>query len=253
MILLAEDSRGVATLTVENPEKLNVLNASLMDDFARQVQKLGADDTLRALIVTGGGKKAFIGGADVTEMARLNTESAKKYITRLHRCCEGLRRLPFPAIARINGYALGAGLEIAAACDLRIASTTAKFGMPEVKVGIPSVIEAAPLPSLVGWGRARRMLLTGEMYDAREAEKWGFVDAVVPPAKLGKAVDSMIESILDAGPNAVRLQKQLIRAWEDLPMSAAIEKGIETFAESFRTDEPHVRMTAFLNRKKKAT
>lgn len=251
MILLAIDSRGVARLTVENREKLNVLNAAHMEDFARQVDKLGADPTLRALIVTGAGDKAFIGGADVSEMVRLNPDSARSFITGLHRCCDGLRRLPFPAIARISGYALGAGLEIAAACDLRVASTTAKLGMPEVKVGIPSVIEAALLPALVGWGRARRMLLTGEIFGARDAGKWGLVDAVVPPAKLDPAIEAILGSILDAGPDAVRLQKRLIRAWEDLPMSAAVEAGIDTFAQSFETDEPRIRMNTFLNRKKR--
>src|SRR5580692_820367 len=146
MILLAIDSRGVARLTVDNQRKLNVVGSALLDDFTRQVEKIGADDTLRAVVVTGAGSKAFIGGADIGEMARLDEKSARAYITRLHRACQALRNLPFPAIARISGYALGAGLEIAAACDLRIASTTARFGMPEVKVGIPSVIEAALLP-----------------------------------------------------------------------------------------------------------
>ena len=251
MILLAIDDRGLARLTVENQGKLNVLNAVLMEDFARQVEKLAADDTLRALIVTGAGKKAFIGGADIGEMANLNPETARSFITRLHRCSDALRSLPCPVIARISGYALGAGLEIAAACDIRIASTTAKFGMPEVKVGIPSVIEAALLPRLIGWGRARRMLLTGDIYNAREAEKWGLIDVLAKPAELDRAVEATVQSILNTGPNALRIQKKLIRAWEDRPITPAIEAGIDAFAEAFVTDEPRTRMTAFLNRKKR--
>jgi enoyl-CoA hydratase len=251
MILLAIDSRGVARLTVDNQQKLNVVGRALLDDLTRQIEKLACDDTLRAVILTGAGTKAFIGGADIEEMARLDETSARAYITRLHRACEALRSLPFPAIARISGYALGAGLEIAAACDLRIASTTARFGMPEVKVGIPSVIEAALLPALVGWGRTRRLLLAGEIHTAKEAERWGLVDVLAPPKGLDKAVESTIESILKAGPNAIRIQKKLIRSWEDLPLSSAIEKGIDAFAEAYSTDEPRRMMRIFLNRPKR--
>jgi enoyl-CoA hydratase len=252
MILLAIDSRGVARLTVDNQRKLNVVGSALLDDFTGQVEKLAADDTLRAVVVTGAGSKAFIGGADIGEMARLDEKSARAYITRLHRACDALRRLPFPAIARIAGYALGAGLEIAAACDLRIASTTARFGMPEVKVGIPSVIEAALLPALIGWGRARRMLLTGEIHTAKQVESWGLVDQLVSPQQLDKAVERTVSSILNAGPNAVRLQKNLIRQWEDLPLTAAIEAGIAVFAEAYSTDEPRRMMQAFVNRPKRS-
>jgi enoyl-CoA hydratase/carnithine racemase len=252
MILLAIDSRGVARLTVDNQRKLNVVGAALLADLTRQLEKIGADDTLRAVVVTGAGSKAFIGGADIGEMARLDEKSARTYITRLHRACAALRNLPFPSIARISGYALGAGLEIAAACDLRIASTTARFGMPEVKVGIPSVIEAALLPGLIGWGRTRRMLLTGEIHTAKEAENWGLVDLLVPPARLDKAVESTVASILKTGANAIRLQKKLIRSWEDLPVSDAIDVGIDTFSEAYASDEPRRMMQGFLNRPKRS-
>jgi enoyl-CoA hydratase/carnithine racemase len=252
MILLAIDSRGIARLTIDNQSKLNVVGSALLDDFTRQAEKLGADDTLRAVVVTGAGSKAFIGGADIGEMARLDEKSARAYITRLHRACQALRNLPFPSIARISGYALGAGLEIAAACDMRIATTTARFGMPEVKVGIPSVIEAALLPGLIGWGRTRRLLLAGEIHTAREAESWGLVDMIATPARLDKVVENTVASILKAGPNAIRLQKKLIRAWEDLPLSGAIEAGIETFAEAYSTDEPRRMMQNFLSRPKRS-
>lgn len=114
------------------------------------------------MVLTGAGDKSFIGGADIREMAALTPATAETFITRLHAMCACLRDLPVPVIARINGYAIGAGLEVAAACDLRVASNSAVFGMPEVKVGIPSVIEAALLPSLIGWGRTRELLYLGE-------------------------------------------------------------------------------------------
>ena len=146
MILLAIDERGVARLTVDNQSKLNVVGAALLDDFTRQLEHLGADDTLRAVVVSGAGSKAFIGGADIAEMSRLDEKSARNYITRLHRACQALRNLPFPAIARISGYALGAGLEIAAACDLRIASTTARSSLPARMSGSESKKVAKPAP-----------------------------------------------------------------------------------------------------------
>jgi len=143
-----------------------------------------------------------------------------------------------PVIARIDGYALGAGLELAAACDLRVASERAIFGMPEVRVGIPSVVEAALLPGLIGHGRARRLLLTGETIGAAEALAWGLVDAVAPPEDLDAAVERFTVAILAGGPHAIRLQKALIREWEDLPTSAAVERGIDAFAAAYATDEP---------------
>ncbi len=173
------------------------------------------------MILSGAGERAFVGGADIAELAALDQDSARDFITLVHRCCDGFRRLGVPVIARIDGYALGAGLELAAACDLRVASERAMFGMPEVRVGIPSVVEAALLPQLIGHGRARRLLLTGETIGAAEALAWGLVDAVAPPAELDAAVERFAAAILAGGKQAIRLQKALIRDWEDLSTSAA--------------------------------
>ena len=134
-------------------------------------------------------------------------QAREAFITLVHRTCDCLRELPVPVIARVNGYALGAGLEVAAACDLRVASSNAVFGMPEVKVGIPSVVEAALLPGLIGWGRTRELLLFGENIDAATALAWGLVEQVVAPAELDAAVEARLDALLSAGPQAVRLQK----------------------------------------------
>ncbi|MEK9661455.1 MAG: enoyl-CoA hydratase-related protein, partial [Alphaproteobacteria bacterium] len=147
-------------------------------------------------------------------------------------------------------YCLGGGLEIAAACDLRIAADDARFAMPEVRVGIPSVIEAALLPALIGWGRTRRLLFTGETIDAATAYDWGFVEEVVPAGALDAAVDRTVDAILAAEPRAVRLQKALIAEWEHLPLDSAIAAGIDTFAAAFQTDEPNRAMRAFIERKR---
>jgi len=250
---LAVESRGeagrIATVTVDNPAKLNILDPEGIGSLERILQGLAVDDTLRVVILRGAGSHAFIGGADISAMATLDRETARVFITELHRACDAIRRLPVPVIARIEGYALGAGLEIAVSCDLRIAAETARFGMPEVKVGIPSVIEAALLPRLIGWGRARRLLYTGEMIDAGTAEQWGLVERVVTSAELDTAVGEWVTAILGAGPQAIRLQKALVREWEGLPIDAAIQAGIGAFAEAYASPEPADRMPAFLRKK----
>ena len=248
-VLVRFDERDVggriAYVTINNAHKLNTLNSALMKDFVAICEDLAHDQALRAVVVTGAGDKAFVGGADIDEMASLDPDSARTFITLLHGCCNALRELRVPVIARIQGYALGGGLELAVACDLRVASDTAVFGMPEVKLGIPSVIEAALLPALVGWGRTRQMLLLGESFGAAEAATWGLVERVVPTHQLDEAVENYIQSILRAGARAVRLQKELIRSWEDLPLRAAIKAGIDAFVAAWETEEPRRAMSEF--------
>ena len=240
----------VAHVTIENAAKLNTLSGALMIEFVEKVEALGAHQDLRAVVLTGAGAKAFIGGANILEMATLTAESCEGFITLVHRSCTCLRELPVPVIARVNGYALGAGLEVAAACDLRIASSNAMFGMPEVKVGIPSVVEAALLPGLIGWGRTRELLLFGENIDAATALRWGLVEQVVAAASLDDAVEARLAALLANGPEAVRLQKKLIRQWEDMTLSQAVRAGFESFAQAFATDEPARMMGAFAQRKR---
>lgn len=250
-VRLATGPRGsVATVTVDNRRKLNTLNSALMRDFIGQVEALARRDDLRALILTGAGQAAFIGGASIDEMAVMGQAGARDFITLVHRCCDCLRKLPVPAIARIDGYALGAGLEVAVSCDLRVASARAKFGMPEVKVGLPSVVEAALIPGLIGWGRARELLMTGETIDAETALRWGLVERVVSVDRLDGEVDAIVRSLLAAGPHAVRRQKRLMQQWENLSTDGAIAAGIDALANAFNTDEPERLLGAFLNRKR---
>jgi len=241
-VLLRRDEQPedgyVVRLTIDNTGKLNSLNRALMTQIVQTVGGLAADRQLRLAILTGAGDRAFVGGADIGEIAALDHTTARSFITLVHRCCDAFRRLPVPVIARIDGYTLGAGLELACACDLRVASERSVFGMPEVRIGIPSVVEAALLPKLIGQGRARRLLFTGETISAAEALAWGLVDVVVPPNELDEAVGRLARPILAAGPRAIRLQKSLILDWEELPTAAAIERGIDCFVSAFDTDEP---------------
>lgn len=236
----------VARITIDNAARLNTINRALAVEIVETIKEFEDDAALRLAIVTGAGARAFVGGADLNELAHLDQHSAEEFITLIHRCCDGFRRLAVPVIARIDGFALGAGLEIAAACDLRVASDRSIFGMPEVLVGVPSVVEAALLPALIGSGRARRLLLTGETIGASQALDWGLVDAVASPDRLDAEVERLTAAILAGGPHAIRLQKRLILDWEDMSASAAIAQGIETFAEAYRTDEPRRMATARL-------
>ena len=182
---ITETSGGrVARVTVNRPEKLNALDrpalAALHDAFAG----LAADPDLRVAVLTGAGARAFIGGADIAMLNGLDPAGARSMIEAVHGVCQAIRDLPVPVIARVNGWCLGAGLEIAAACDLRLASEGAMFGMPEVRVGLPSVVEAALLPRLVGWGKARELVYLGRNYDAKEAEAMGLVERVTTQSGL---------------------------------------------------------------------
>ena len=241
---------AIARVVLQNAAKLNALNSHLMLSLVAELEALAKREDLRAIVLTGAGDKAFIGGADIFEMAALDAQRAEAFITLVHRCCNALREMPVPVIARINGYALGAGLEIAAACDLRIASANAVFGMPEVKVGIPSVVEAALLPGLVGWGRTRELLLFGENIDAAAALSWGLVEQVVAPDTLDAAVDARLDALMMNGPQAVRLQKKLIRDWENMTIDQAVRAGIESFKQAYASDEPARMMAAFVNRRR---
>jgi enoyl-CoA hydratase/carnithine racemase len=237
----------IATLVFDNPAKLNAIGTGMMVAFVEAAERLGHEEALRAVIVTGAGERAFAGGVDIREMAAIEgPDAARAFITRVHHLCASVRAIPVPVIARIQGYCFGGALELAAACDIRIASETARLGMPEVRLGIPSVVEAAMLPMLIGWGRTRRLLYTGETIDAATALAWGLVDEVAPTGGLDAAVDACLADILACGPTAIRQQKSLIQTWERLPLADAIAAGIETFADAYRTDEPARMMAEFL-------
>lgn len=237
-VLVRRDARGVATVSINNPSKANRLGMETMQAFVAAVARLGEDPALRVLVVTGEGDRAFMGGANLFELGELNQVTARAFITQVHLMSKVLRDLPVPVIARVNGWSLGAGLEVMAACDMRVAADTAMFGMPEVKVGLPSVVEAALLPQLIGWGRTKILLYTAENIDAATAFQWGLVEKIVPPAALDAAVAHWADAIADAGPRAIRLQKELIREWEAMPVNDGIQAGIGSLARAYETDEP---------------
>jgi enoyl-CoA hydratase len=246
------DPRGVVRLTICNAGSLNILGSAAINGVRQGLEVLATERATRVLVIAGQSDKSMIGGADIKEMAKLDQASAEKFITGLRDLCEAARAFPAPVIARIPGWCLGGGLEFAAACDFRIAAHDAKFAMPEVKVGIPSVIHAALLPRLIGWGRARWLIMTAATIDAPTALSWGLVDAVAPEGGLDAEVERMVTALLECGPEALRSQKALLKQWEELPLKESINLSIGVFGQSFLTDEPRRLMQGFLDRKRGA-
>jgi enoyl-CoA hydratase len=244
------DPRGVVRLTICNAGSLNILGSAVIHAVREGLQVLATERQIRVLVISGQSDKSLIGGADIKEMAKLDQASAEKFITGLRDLCEAARAFPAPVIARMPGWCLGGGLEFAAACDFRIAAADAHFGMPEVRIGLPSVIHAALLPRLIGWGRARWLVMTAENIDAATALAWGLVDVVAPDGGLDAAVENTVAALLECGPEALRAQKALLRQWEELPLKQSVDLSIGVFGKSFLTDEPKRLMQAFIDRKR---
>ena len=238
VVTTAIDARGVATVTINRPAKLNAMSRDVVRGLIDATDALRINASVRAVVLRGAGTRAFVGGADIHDLAALDAADAEAFITQVHLACDGFRRLPVPVIARIQGHALGAGLELAAASDLRVASTDSWFGMPEVRIGVPSVVEAALLPHLIGWGRTRMLVLTGDPVDAATALAWGLIEDLVKADQLDAAVERLLKPILASGRKALRLQKELILQWENLPTRDAVQAGIRSFRASFESDEP---------------
>ncbi|KAL6252876.1 hypothetical protein RBB50_000595 [Rhinocladiella similis] len=180
----------------------------------------------------------FCAGADLREMHALTTPlEAREFITSVHDACQALRDIPVPTLARIDGATLGAGLELAASCDFRVATHRSVFAMPEVKVGIPSVVQARLLANIVGWQRTREMVYLGHSVDATQAEQWGLVDRVCgTPGELHEASLAIVRAVVENGPRAMRAQKRLLRTWEERSLNEGVEAGVEEFADMWTED-----------------
>jgi enoyl-CoA hydratase/carnithine racemase len=248
-MILTHQEGPISTITINRPEALNTLTHELILNLTTEIKNWSSEPYIRIIILTGSGDRAFVGGVDVRAMMDLDPDGAERFITDLHSCFLAIRQSEKIVIASINGFALGGGLEMVASCDLRIASDRARFGMPEVKVGIPSVIEAAYLPRLIGLGRAAELIYTGEMIDAHEAERIGLINKVVSHEKLKEASRQMAEKVLLNGPTAIVLQKKLIAQWMELSLSLSVEAGIRAFRECYKTGEPKEGMKAFLEKR----
>ena len=239
---------GVVTVEFHGAKSVNILGSEAVHELTAEFQRLSSEDDCRVIVLRGSGDKAFIGGADINEMAGLDQATAEAFIGRLAALCEAVRACPAPVIARLSGWCLGAGLEVAVSCDLRVAGAGAAFGMPEVVVGIPSVIHAALIPAMIGASRAAWLMLTGETIDAGTAVSWGLVHDVVPDDELDARITQLADRMAALGPQAVRQQKRLLNQWTEMTPAKAIQDSIAQFGQAFLTGEPQQYMTRFTER-----
>ena len=248
--LKIEEQGLVAIMTISAPKSLNALNSKILNEIGDYLDNFDCN-RFRCLIVTGDGEKSFVAGADISEMAGLNAEEGEAFGKRGARVFRKLETLPCPVIAAVNGFALGGGCELAMACDIRICSDNAKFGQPEVGLGIiPGFSGTVRLARLVGMGMAKQLIYTGRAIRADEALHIGLVNAVVPQAELmGKALE-MAGQIAAQAPLAVRAAKECINAEYDLEADEAIAYENKAFGECFATEDQKGGMKAFLEKGK---
>jgi enoyl-CoA hydratase len=241
---------GIAVLTINRPEKLNALNDAVIQELSEAVTEIETDDEIRGVLVTGAGPKAFVAGADIGELATQGPLSGKARSLAGQEVFRRLERCGKPVIAAVNGFALGGGCELAMACHLRLASEKAKFGQPEVKLGIgPGYGGTVRLPRLVGKGRALGLLLTGDMIDAEEAYRIGLVNRVVPAEELMAEAEKLLRRILANGPVAVRLCLEAVDAGLDLSVDESSLLEANHFGLIASTADMREGMSAFLEKR----
>jgi enoyl-CoA hydratase len=247
--LLVESLDGIATVTINRPDKRNALNAVVRREIVEILDELRDDANARVIILTGAGDRAFIAGADISEFAERTAIEQRAAMTG-RRLFEEIAAFPKPTIAMINGFALGGGCEVALACDLRIATRSAKLGQPEIRLGIlPGGGGTQRLPRLVGPGRAMRLVLTGELIDATEAERIGLVDWVVDDGTLQDRTMEIATTIAGYSPIALELAKTAIRAAMEAPLSAGLAHERELFVAAFASDDRVEGVRAFLEKR----
>lgn len=249
--LLLEKDNGIGIITLNRPKALNALNAATIYEMDELLDIIAKDDSIQVVIVTGSGEKAFVAGADITEMKSMSAIEGRNWGKLAQAVFNKLENLPQPVIAAVNGFALGGGCELAMACDIRIASEKAKFGQPEVTLGItPGFGGTQRLPRLVGKGRAKELLFTGDMIDANEACRIGLANKVVAAGELLTAAKELAIKIMSRGPVAVQLCKAAVNEGLDMDLDSGIAYEAEVFALCFATVDQKEGMTAFVEKRK---
>jgi enoyl-CoA hydratase len=248
--LLWEVKDGVGLLTFNRPKVLNAMNARTFDELDEVVSQVERDRAVRAVVLTGAGEKAFIAGADIAAMSTMSPAQARAFAERAHAILARFELLPVPTVAAVNGYALGGGCELALACDLVYASEAARFGQPEVNLGIiPGFGGTQRLSRRVGRMRALEMILTGDHYDARRAKEMGLVLEVLPAADLVAHAVAQARKIASKGPVAIALAKRAILSGADADLRVGNELERQAFSASFATEDAREGMKAFLEKR----
>ncbi|MFO8175002.1 MAG: enoyl-CoA hydratase-related protein [Longimicrobiales bacterium] len=241
----------LAILTIDRQEKLNALNGEVIAELGEAFDSLRYDDDIRGVILTGAGEKAFVAGADIGELAKMDALSGVQVSKKGQGVFRSLEQFPKPILAAVGGYALGGGCELALACHLRLASENARFGLPEVGLGImPGYGGTVRLARLIGLGRAVELTLTGEMMDARQAHAVGLVSGVVPREDLLEEAKTLLRKVTKNGPQAVRLALESIYRAQDAPLFEALATEASLFGLLASTEDMQEGMTAFLEKRK---
>jgi enoyl-CoA hydratase len=248
--LLIERSAGVATVTINRPTALNALNAETLGELLRAFTTLETDQQVKVIILTGAGTKAFVAGGDISYMLNLPPIAAREFAQLGQKVFGVIEALAKPVIAAVNGFALGGGCELAMACDIRLAAEHAKFGQPEVNLGVmPGFGGSQRLPRLVGKGRAKELLFTGDQIDAREAWRIGLVNRVVAQEALLATAQEMARKIAGKGPLAVRFCKDAVNSGLEMESGKGCAYEAELFALCFATEDRAEGMTAFVEKR----
>ena len=251
--LLFDLADGIARITINRPDKLTALNATVIGELAQAAERVETDAEVRGVILTGAGNKAFVAGADISELARQGPFDGKARALAGQQMMRRFERCGKPVIAAVNGFALGGGCELAMACHVRIASESARFGQPEVKLGLgPGYGGTVRLPRLVGKGRALELLLTGGMIDAQEAWRIGLVNRVAPADRLLEETESLLRSIVEQGPLAVRSVLECVETGYDLSVDQALLLEANHFGLLSATADMREGAAAFLEKRKPA-
>jgi len=250
--IIFETEGKVGVLSINRPKALNALNTETLKELDYLLDQINSDDEIMAVIVTGAGEKAFVAGADIVEMRDMSVVEGRKFGMLGNRVFRKLETLEKPTIAAVNGFALGGGCELAMACDFRYASTKAKFGQPEVGLGItPGFGGTQRLARLIGAGMAKELIFTGRIIDANEALRIGLVNKVFEPDKLLEEAKSTAALIAAQAPVAVRLAKASIDRGLQCDINTAVMLEAEIFGECFATEDQKEGMTAFIEKREK--
>lgn len=248
--LLLEKDGALAMITFNNPRALNALTVATFEGLEVLLDELARDEDTRVLILTGAGEKAFVAGGDIRHLATLDADGARHFALLAQRVIDRIEAFPKPVIAAVNGYALGGGCELAMGCDLRIAAHTAKFGQPEVKLGIiPGFAGTQRLARLVGKAKAKELIYTGEMIDAEEACRIGLVNRVVPQSQLMEETRALALKMCDVSASALRLAKEAIDHGLEMDFARAARYEADLFALCFTTGDCKEGVTAFLEKR----
>ena len=248
--VVTEKNAGTALLTINNPASLNALNAALLQELKKCVLELQEDADVKVIIITGAGEKAFVAGADIAEMAIKTPAEGKEFGLMGQAVFTAVEQLEKPVIAAVNGFALGGGCELAMACDIRIAAERAKFGQPEVNIGvIPGFGGTQRMLRLIGIGAAKMLIMSGRVITAQEALRLGLVDMVTGNDKLLEEARKLAADIIGKSPNAVRLAKQAINAGYENGLEKSLAFEAEKFGECFQSPEQKEGMEAFLQKR----